>query len=420
MSLRALAKQSLWYYAAVQRKLERAIIINVIPPDKDKTEAMAEFDELIRLIETYGGMVILKIIQKRSRPSARTFVGSGKAHELASLVRELKADVVVVNGFLKPNQSNNLVNIIPCEVLDRFEMILKIFEKHAISPEAKLQLQIAQHKYEFPKLFGRGAVLSQQAAGIGGAAAVGRRAARGPGEKILEVKRRHLRRQIQMLEEKLAHFQRVRSLQRERRQRNNFVTIALVGYTNSGKSSILNALTKKQNVLVEDKLFSTLDTRLAELYLSDQSHCGARTRYERDMRAPPHTLSHAKILLADTIGFIQNLPPLLFSSFLATLEEVKQADLLLHIIDISDPDALKKIDAVEDVLTQMGCVAKPRIYVFNKIDVCRAADIPVFENKFKEFSPVFVSALKRENLEGLRNAIWKYFEIKIRSPAPVV
>ncbi len=368
----------------MQQRLQRAILVNVIPHFYDRGLAISEFDELVRLIETYGGMVILKIIQRRGRPSAKTFVGEGKVHEIANLVRELKADVVVINGFLKANQSNHLINIIPCEVLDRFEMILKIFEKHAVSPEAKLQLQIAQYKYEFPKLFGKGAMLSQQAAGVGvatSAASGGRRAARGPGEKILEVKRRHLKQNIQTMEKKLLQFRRMREIQRQRRQRQNFFTAALVGYTNSGKSSLLKALTKK-DVLIEDKLFSTLDTRLGQLYMDGR-----------------------KIVVADTIGFIQNLPPLLFSSFLATLEEVKEADLLIHVIDANDPKVFEKINVVDDVLAQLNCDTKPRLYVFNKIDLCRPDDIVIFEQTFQEFSPIFVSAVNRENLEELMAAI---------------
>lgn len=381
----------------MQSKLQRAILVNVIPHQRDKVEGMAEFDELVRLVETYGGMVILKILQKRGRPSARTFLGEGKAVEVAQLVKDLKADVVVVNGFLKANQSNNLVNIIPCEVLDRFEMILKIFQKHASTPESQLQLQIAYNKYEFPKLFGRGAALSQQVAGVAGRGALsagGRRAARGPGEKILEVKRRHLRSQIQVLEKKLMQFRKVRQLQRIRRKRHDFITIALVGYTNSGKSSLMLRLTKKQNILVEDKLFSTLDTRLGETHVNNGN-----------------STDSPKVLVADTIGFIQNLPPLLFSSFLATLEEVKEADLLLHVIDISDSKVDSKIRSVEEILNTLGCGNKPTIYVFNKKDMVKPEDIARYRNIYMDFSPIFVSALQKENIPGLLTKISEKIEL---------
>lgn len=295
---------------------KKAIVVNIIPPDRDKKKAYQEFEELIRLVETYGGIVILKILQKRSRPSAKTFLGEGKAQEVAKLVKDLKADIVIVNDFLRPNQSNNLVNLIPCEVLDRFELILLIFEKHATSPEAKLQIELMRMKYEFPKLFGRGAFLAQQRGGA--------RAARGPGEKLLEFQRRHLKQRIQTLEEKLEQFVKIRRQQRDRRKRQNFFTVAIVGYTNSGKSTLLRALTKKQNIRVEDKLFSTLDTRLGEIYV------------------PPNGISPPRILISDTIGFMQNLPPLLFSTFIATLEEVKEADIILHVIDIADPKREQK------------------------------------------------------------------------------
>lgn len=374
------------------QKLQRAILVNVIPPEQDRGEAMAEFDELVRLVETYGGIVIVKILQRRGRPSAKTLVGEGKAHEIAAMVRDLKADVVVINGFLKANQSNHLINIIPCEVLDRFEMILKIFEKNATSPEAKLQLQIAQFKYEFPKLFGKGAVLSQQKTGVGGlGSGAGRKAARGPGEKILEVKRRYLRDHIKIMEQKLEQFRHVREMQRERRRRNYFVTVALVGYTNSGKSSLLTALTKKQNILVEDKLFSTLDTRLGELYLSPGNA--------------------KKILLADTIGFIKNLPPLLFSSFLATLEEVKEADLLLHVVDSADAKVIEKIRVVEDIIDQLGCGKKPQILLFNKTDVAAPAVLERLKTDFAQREHVFVSALQKQNLEMLLNKIEQMLKI---------
>lgn len=375
----------------MQNKLSRAILVNVISHEMNRDDAVAQFDELVHLISTYGGMVILKIIQKRGRPSAKTFVGEGKALEIADLVRTLGADVVVINGFLKPNQSNHLINIIPCEVLDRFEMILKIFEKHAVTPEAKLQLQVAQYKYEFPKLFGKGAFLSQQAAGMGvnlGGAGAGRRAARGPGEKVLEVKRRHLNAQITTLEKKLEQFRKVRELQRQRRRRENFLTVALVGYTNSGKSSLMRGLTGKGNIVVADKLFSTLDTRLGEVYFDGSK----------------------RVLLADTIGFMQNLPPLLFSSFLATLEEVKEADMLLHIIDMSDPKALEKINVVEDILAQLESDTKPKIYVFNKMDAVSPETVDHFAEAFRDSYPVFVSALKRENFEELSQRIQKTFE----------
>lgn len=358
---------------------KKAIVVNVIPPEVDKKEAEKEFDELIRLVETYGGIVILKVLQKRGRPSAKTFLGEGKAQEVAGLVKELKADIVIVNDFLKPNQSNHLVNIIPCEVLDRFELILLIFEKHAQSPEAKLQIELMRSRYEFPKLFGMGAALAQQKGGI----SVGR----GPGEKMLEVKKRHLKGRIQTLEQKLEQFVKIRREQRLRRKRQNFFSVAIVGYTNSGKSTLLKSLTRKE-VRIENKLFSTLDTRLGEMYV------------------PENGVTPPRVLISDTIGFIQNLPPLLFNTFLATLEEAKSADLILHVIDIADPKILEKIKVVEHVLHELGIDYTPKIFVFNKVDLVNDDKlIHDLSEMYSKFHPVFLSAEKKINMAVLKTKI---------------
>lgn len=363
-------------------QLHRAILVNVIPHEIGRDEAMRDFDELVRLVETYGGIVILKILQKRGRPSAKTFLGEGKAQEIANLAKGLKADMVIINDFLKANQSNNLVNIIPCEVLDRFELILMIFEKHAASPEAKLQIELMRLKYEFPKLFGRKAFLAQQKGGV--------RAMGGPGEKILEYKRRHLKNHIYSLEEKLNHFRKIRQEQRLRRKRKNFFTVSLVGYTNSGKSTVLKALTKKE-VKIENKLFSTLDTRLGKLYWPSATNNYAE--------AP-------QILISDTIGFMQKLPPLLFQTFLATLEEVSEANLLLHIIDASDSRVEEKMQVVENILKELGCGDKPRINVLNKTDLLDGnSALTKFKEKFSSNDCVFVSALLGENLDELKEKI---------------
>jgi GTP-binding protein HflX len=325
----------------------------------------------------------LKIIQKRGRPSAKTFLGEGKAEELSHLVQNYGADMVIINDFLKPNQSNNLVNIIPCEVLDRFELILLIFEKHATSPEAKLQIELMRLKYEFPKLFGMGAHMAQQR---GGTRSVG-----GSGEKLLENKRRHLKSRIKALEEKVEQFRGVRQNQRARRRRENLFTVSLVGYTNSGKSTLLRALTKKENILVENKLFSTLDTRLA-LMAQDSS-------YREEL--------HNKILISDTIGFIRNLPPILFETFMATLEEVKEADLLIHVIDVSDSMIEEKIRTVEEILTQMQCHEKPRILVFNKADLVphaqKLADVVV---RYGGDRPFIISALAKDTLHAVKEEVY--------------
>lgn len=363
-----------------------AILVNIIPKQANKEEEMKNFGELTRLVETYGGIVIVKILQKRGRPSAKTFLGPGKVEEVKEIAGQLNADLIIVNDFLKANQANNLRTIFDCEVWDRFELILKIFEKHAHSEEAKLQIEIASLKYEFPRLFGRGAMLSQQAGYVGVRA--------GAGEKLLEVKRRHLKRKIDRLEKKLKNIKKIQDGQRHRRKRRGFKMVAMVGYTNSGKSTLLKALTHKQNVRIKDELFSTLDTKIGEIYLEN---------------------SPRKVLLADTIGFIQNLPPLLFSSFLATLEEARQADLILHIIDIADPKMEEKITVVEEILTQLECENKKKIYVFNKSDLIKDKNrLKQIKTAYKKLNPVPISALKKKNLKELKSKLETYISIASR------
>lgn len=370
------------------KTLTRAILVNVIPPDADRAEAERDFEELVRLVETYGGIVILKVIQKRGRPSAKTFLGEGKAEELKHMVREYGADMVIINDFLKPNQSNNLVNIIPCEVLDRFELILLIFEKHAQSPEAKLQIELMRMKYEFPKLFGMGAHMAQQRGGTRGVS--------GGGEKLLEVRRRHLKGRIKMLEEKLDQIRHVRSNQRARRKRENFFTVSLVGYTNSGKSTLLRALTKKENVLIANKLFSTLDTRLGMLAPDGLT---------------PQELQH-RILVSDTIGFIRNLPPVLFDTFLTTLEEVQEADLLVHVVDMADPKVFEKIQTVDQILAQLGCAEKPRLMVFNKVDLISDAEAyQQLVDGYERQHSVIVSAHHKQNLQDLKKKVFSMLHL---------
>lgn len=362
----------------MQPPAKRAILVDVIPPFEDKKRAIENLEELTRLVETYGGVVVVKIIQKRGRPSARTFVGTGKAEEIGGLAGRLKTDVVIVNNFLRANQAHHLEQIIPCEIWDRFELILKIFEKHARSEESKLQIELTRLKYNFPKLYGKGAALSQQAGQIG---------TKGPGEAILEYKKRYLRERIKRIEKKLKSIRQVQTGQRYRRRREGFKIVALVGYTNSGKTSLLKTLTRKPHLYIADKLFATLDTRLGHLYLEDQPE---------------------KILVADTIGFMQDLPPVLFESFLTTLEEVKESDLIIHLIDAADSKMVEKIGAVEKILEDLNCQNKPKIYVFNKIDLLPPDfNLEHLNNRFVEFTPIFVSATQEEGIEELKEQIKK-------------
>ncbi len=325
------------------------------------------------MIETYGGITILKVIQKRGRPSAKTFLGTGKAKEVAQLQKELGATMVVINGFVKPNQFHHLTLAIDCEVLDRFELILKIFAKHAQTEKAKLQIRLAFLKYEFPRLFGKNASYSQQKGGVG-------TVTRGKGEKILEVKRQHLQKQIQNIEKKLTTLKKVHAGQRKRRRKQGFLTASLVGYTNSGKTTLLKNITHKKKAYSANKLFATLETKLGQIYIEG---------------------SERPILLADTIGFISDLPPLLFESFLTTLEEVLESDLLIHVIDASDPKIDEKIETVDEILKELGCDKKPMINVFNKMDRTKKSIL----EKYAHLNPIPISALKKQGFPTLKKAI---------------
>jgi len=352
----------------------KAILVDVVPHGTDLKEAKLGLNELSNLVNTLGGITIEKVIQKRGRPSAKTYLGTGKAQEVGQLASQLDADVVIFNNILKPSQVMYLNVILKAKVWDRVDLILKIFEKHAKTREAKLQIDLAKLHHEFPKLYGQGVNLSQQSAGKAGVTGV-----RGPGEKKLEQKKRHLRREINKLEEQLTKIKKQRKSQRDVRRRKNLKTVALVGYTNSGKSTLLRALTGKKNIYIANQLFATLDTKIGSIYIS----------------------GIGDVLLADTIGFLQDLPPFLIKSFLATLEEVKEADLILHVIDIADPDVVAKIQAVELILEDLDCENKPRINVLNKID--RIGEI----KKKPPKGSIMISAEKRKGLEELKMEIKK-------------
>jgi len=358
----------------------KAILVDVVPYNIDRGEAESNLDELKSLVNTLGGITIQKIIQKCNRPSAKTFLGEGKAMEVGQIAKTLRADVVIFNNILKPNQVMHLTAIFGKKVWDRVDLILKIFEKHAKTREAKLQIELARLYHEFPKLYGKGVSFSQQSsAGTRG----GLSGVRGPGEKYLEQRKRALRRQIKIYEDDLAKIKKIRKNQRDIRKRRNLKTVAIVGYTNSGKSTLLKALTKKENVYIANKLFATLDTKIGDMFIP----------------------KYGKVLVADTIGFIKDLPPFLIKSFLATLEEVKDADMILHVIDISDPEVIKKIKIVDEILENLDCKDKKRINVLNKIDMVEDK-IGKIKKKLPE-GTVIISALQRKGLETLITKIGK-------------
>lgn len=331
----------------------KAILVDIIDPATSKLTAEKRLEELESLVSTYGGVVILHTIQKRSVPDYETYIGKGKTREIIEFAKEHDAELVIINNLLKPRQIFNLNEMFrkaetEVEVWDRVDLILKIFSKHAKSTEAKLQIELASIKHMGPRIFDMGIELSRQ----GGA--TGMRA--GQGESNTEMMKRHLQKQELKILEKLEHYEKINEGHRKRRKRQNFKTVSLVGYTNAGKSSLLNALTNK-DVYIADQLFATLDTRVGKLYVQNSEGLEAG-KY----------VPGKEMLISDTIGFIQELPPTLIQAFKSTLSETIDSDLLLHVIDLTDPEIHDKIQVVEEILHQLEIGDKPKVYVFNKID----------------------------------------------------
>lgn len=335
--------------------------------------------ELEELTHTYGGIAVVKTIQRRAKPDYRTFIGKGKVEELFTQGKELGADLLIVNEILKPQQLFNLEEMLrpaKMQVWDRIDLILHIFDKHAKTAEAKLEIELASIRHMGPRIFNMSAELGRQRGGTGTRG--------GSGEGNTEAMKRHLREREQSILAKLEKYQGVRNLHQENRRRNQKKTVALVGYTNAGKTSLLNALGKRREYAA-NKLFATLDTRVADVYLPEIQDT---------------------VLLSDTIGFIQGLPPSLIRAFRSTLSEAATADLLLHVVDVSDPKFGEKIGVVENVLESMGIADHPRMYVFNKIDAVRAS-----ERLRRELGDcgVVVSAEQRIGLTELKAAIARTF-----------
>lgn len=364
--------------------LPRAILIDVVPPQMEKNIAARRLNELDSLTRTYGGIIVVKLLQKRSVPDYRTYIGSGKLKEIIEITKSEKTDLLIVNNLLKPKQMFMLGEELRphrMTVWDRVDLILKIFQKHATTAEAKLQIKLAAIRHMGPRIFGMGMEMMQQAGGTGTRG--------GQGESNTEIMKRHLFEQEKRIKKDLEAAACSRGVHRKRRERLGFKTASIVGYTNAGKSSLLNALTRK-GAYVADKLFATLDTRVSKIHLPDGS----------------------EILLSDTIGFIQNLPPDLISAFRSTLDETVDADLLLHVIDAGDPFMTEKIGEVEGILAQLGIEKRPCIYVFNKIDLVKKLNRPDLAKRYAAMTPVFVSATTGEGLIELKKRLAEFNDQK--------
>ena len=299
--------------------------------------AEAALDEFRELVTSAGAEIVGEVVQRRSKADPATLVGSGKVDEIRAVAASSEATLILFDHDLSPTQQRNLEDALPCRVVDRTQLILDIFARHARTREGQLQVELAQLEYMLPRLAGRGLSMSQTGGGIG---------TRGPGETQLETDRRKIQRRLVQLRRELESVRRVRSLQRERRESVPVPTVALVGYTNAGKSTLFNSITDA-GVLESSRMFATLDPKLRAIQLP----------------------SRRKILLSDTVGFLRDLPHTLVTSFRATLEEVQKAEVLLHICDVSSPVYEEQKAEVEKVLDELDALDKPRIEVLNKMDL---------------------------------------------------
>lgn len=364
---------------------KRFILISVVSPFVSHDEAHKDLEELKSLVQTYGGATVVKVIQRRMNPDPSTYIGKGKTAEVVELVKNEKVDVVVLNSIMKPSQLFNLEKAIwpsnpNIQVWDRIDLILHIFEKHAHTAEAKLQIELARMRHMGPRIYGMGMEMSRQGGGIG---------TRGIGETNTELMKRHWRDAMKANQDKLARLVADREHQIQRRRDIGFKTISVVGYTNAGKTSLFNLLTRKKK-LAENILFATLDSSVGKLYLPALGK---------------------NVLVSDTIGFIQNLPAKLVDAFRSTLMESVNADLLLHVIDITDHLMHEKIAVVEEVLSDLKIDTKNKIYVFNKVDAAFDKSKEDLFDVYGIYNPQFVSAKTGAGVPELVSMIESYMRL---------
>jgi GTP-binding protein HflX len=360
---------------------ETSVLIGLITQKQNKHLVIEYLNELAFLVDTAGGIVVKKFVQKLEMSNPKTFVGSGKTVEIKKYIKENNIDIAIFDDELSPSQIRNLEKILECKILDRTNLILDIFAGRARTAHAKIQVELAQYQYLLPRLTGMWTHLSKQKGGIG---------LKGPGETEIETDRRIVRDKITLLKKKLKTIDKQKFIQRKNRK--SLVRIALVGYTNVGKSTILNMLSKS-DIFTENKLFATLDTTVRKV-----------------------VIKNLPFLLSDTVGFIRKLPFNLVESFKSTLDEVREADILIHVVDISHPNFEEQINVVKQTLTDINAVNKPTIMLFNKIDILNNSEIYLQNNDINKLKNIwiaksnmpclFISAKYKKNIEGLKQLLY--------------
>lgn len=364
----------------------RVLPVFVINQREDKEKEVLIGEEFESLIDTLGGVIVERVIQKSIRTNKRTFIGKGKVDEISYLISKHDIDVVMLSETIKPGQIHELKTVLQThapkvEVWDRVDLILHIFSKHAHTTEAKLQIELARMRYMGPRIYGMGYVMSRQGGGIGTS---------GVGETNTELMKRHWRQEIKKVEDKISKLTTNRENQLDIRRRKGFRTISIVGYTNAGKSSLFNLLSGK-DVLTENALFATLDSSVSKMYYKNLDE---------------------EVLITDTIGFIRNLPPLLIRAFESTLLETVNADILLHVIDISDPEMDEKIRVVNTILKDIQTESNKVLYVFNKIDKVSTSYQETVRKVYSNFPSVFISVKDERGKVGLLEQIEVLLKLK--------